>query len=203
MPPKWAYIDPTATSAASESNVRWAAFFVVIAGGAFAQLFATDIPGNQVFHTGLAFTVAAALLLPPELVVVVCVAQHVPEWLRQRYPWFIQSFNIANVVLSGLAAWSVRAALTRDGVHVGASAATTGVLVACVAALTCMLVNHALLARMLALPLRHQLSRNLDGLRMSHRLAGLQAFDFDTGLAIAEHHDYAAVLRPWYLMYGH
>ncbi len=37
--------------------------------------------------------------------------QHVPEWLRQRYPWFIQTFNIANVVLSGLAAWSVRAAL--------------------------------------------------------------------------------------------
>jgi len=92
------------TSTASEANVHWTYFAVILAGGALAQVFATQMPGNQVFHTGIAFSVAAALVLPPELVVVVCVAQHLPEWLRQRYPWFIESFNIANVVLSGLAA---------------------------------------------------------------------------------------------------
>jgi diguanylate cyclase (GGDEF)-like protein len=185
-----AVLAAAATSVASESNVRWTVFFVVVAGGAFAQLFATEIPGNQVFHTGLAFTVAAALLLPPELVVVVCVAQHVPEWLRQRYPWFIQSFNIANVVLSGLAAWSVRAALTRDGVHVGASAATTGVLVACLAAVTYVLVNHALLARMLRVARGYDVSASglfsLDGLIADGVVAAV-----GVGIAFALLHSWA------------
>jgi diguanylate cyclase (GGDEF)-like protein len=153
-----AVVATAATSAASEAHVRWEVFLAIVAGGALAQVFATHTPGNQVFHTGLAFSVAAALLLPPELVVVVCVLQHVPEWLRQRYPWFIQSFNIANVVLSGLAAWAVRAALGADGLHVGASALTSDVLVASAAAATFVLVNHALLARMLRLARGHDLS---------------------------------------------
>jgi diguanylate cyclase (GGDEF)-like protein len=156
------------TSIASEGSVRWTAFAAILAGGALAQIFATHVPGNQVFHTGIAFSVAAALLLPPELVVVVCAAQHLPEWLRQRYPWFIQAFNIANVVLSGLAAWSVRAVFARDGVHVTASASTSSVLVASVAAVTFVLFNHAVLARMLRLARGHDLSASglftLDGL---------------------------------------
>jgi diguanylate cyclase (GGDEF)-like protein len=143
---------------ASPAHARWSFFVALLVAGALAQLFATHIPGNQVFHTGIAFSVAAALLLPPELVVVVCVAQHVPEWIRQRYPWFIQGFNISNVVLSGLAAWSVRAAFAHDGVHMTASATTSDVLVACAAAVTFVLVNHALLARMLRLARGHDLS---------------------------------------------
>jgi diguanylate cyclase (GGDEF)-like protein len=146
------------TATAPMHHVRWPVFAAVLAGGAFAQLFATHTSGNQVFHTGIAFSVAAALLLPPELVVVVCVVQHVPEWLRQRYPWFIQSFNIANVVLSALAAWSVRAVFARDGVHVTASAATSGVIAAAAVAVTFVLVNHAMLARMLRLARGHDLS---------------------------------------------
>ena len=153
-----AVVAAAASSAASESQYSWTVFVAVLGGGALAQIFATHVPGNQVFHTGLAFSVAAALLLPPQLVVVVCVLQHLPEWLRQRYPWFIQSFNIANVVLSGLAAWSVRACFVRDGVHVGGGAATAGVLVAACAAATFVLVNHALLARMLRLARGHDLS---------------------------------------------
>jgi diguanylate cyclase (GGDEF)-like protein len=153
-----AFVAAGATSTVPYSDVSWTVFAAVLAGGALAQLFATHTAGNQVFHTGLAFSVAAALLLPPELVVVVCVLQHVPEWLRQRYPWFIQGFNIANVVLSGLAAWSVRAAFARDGVHVTPSAATAGVIAASAAAVTFVLVNHALLARMLRLARGHDVS---------------------------------------------
>lgn len=156
------------STTASTSHVRWSLFAAVLAGGALAQFFATHQPGNQVFHTGLAFSIAAALLLPPELVVVVCVAQHLPEWARQRYPWFIQTFNIANVVLSGLAAWCVRAAFVRDGVRVTSSAAATEVLVASVAAVMFVLVNHAVLARMLRLARGHDRSASglfsLDGL---------------------------------------
>jgi diguanylate cyclase (GGDEF)-like protein len=146
------------TSMDSTSHVRWTIFAAVLGGGGLAQLFATHTAGNQVFHTGLAFSVVAALLLPPELVVVVCVAQHLPEWARQRYPWFIQSFNIANVVLSGLAAWSVRAAFAHDGVRMDASATVSSVVVAAAAGVTFVLVNHALLARMLRLARGHDLS---------------------------------------------
>ena len=163
-----AVVAAAATSTVSYDHVDWPIFGAVLAGGALAQVFATHTSGDQVFHTGLAFSVAAALVLPPELVVVVCVLQHVPEWLRQRYPWFIQGFNIANVVLSGLAAWSVRAAFAGQGVHVTAAATTAGVVAASVAALTFVLVNHALLARMLRLARGHDLSASglftLDGL---------------------------------------
>jgi diguanylate cyclase (GGDEF)-like protein len=179
-----------ASSAASQAHVRWEVFVAVLAGGAIAQVFATHTPGNQVFHTGLAFSVAAALLLPPELVVVVCVLQHVPEWLRQRYPWFIQSFNIANVVLSGLAAWSVRATFAHNGVHVGVSAVTSDVLVASCAAATFVLVNHALLARMLRLARGHDLSASglfsLDGLIQDGVVAGV-----GVGIAFALLHSWA------------
>ncbi len=143
------------TTTAPLGDVRWGLFAAVLVGGSVAQLFASRTPGNQVFHTGTAFSVAAALVLPPELVVVVCAAQHVPEWLRQRYPWFVQSFNIANVVLSALAAWSMRAVFARNGVHVTAAATPSAVLVALSAALTFVLVNHAMLARMLRLARGH------------------------------------------------
>jgi diguanylate cyclase (GGDEF)-like protein len=139
------------TTTASMGDVRWGLFAAVLAGGAVAQLFAAQTPGNQVFHTGIAFTVAAALLLPPELVVVVCVTQHVPEWARKRYPWFVQGFNIANVTLSALAAWSMRTVFARNGMHVAGVATTSEVLVALATAATFVLVNHAMLARMLRL----------------------------------------------------
>jgi diguanylate cyclase (GGDEF)-like protein len=134
---------------------RWVDLGVVLAGGALAQLFAVHMPANQIFHTGLAFTVAAALLLPPELFVLVCVAQHVPEWVRQRYPWYIQSFNIANCTVSGLAVWATREGATSIGVDSGIG--TAGVAVAVCAAAVYVLVNHTLLARMLRLARDHEL----------------------------------------------
>jgi diguanylate cyclase (GGDEF)-like protein len=185
-----AFAAAAATSTVPYGDVSWAVFAGLLAGGALAQLFATHTAGNQVFHTGLAFSVAAALLLPPELVVVVCALQHVPEWLRQRYPWFIQGFNIANVVLSGLAAWSVRAAFARDGVHVTASAEEAGVIAACVAAMTLVLVNHALLARMLRLARGHKVSASglftLDALIQDGVVAAV-----GVGLAFALLHSWA------------
>jgi diguanylate cyclase (GGDEF)-like protein len=163
-----AAIAAAVSTTAPLGDVRWTIFLTLLVAGCVAQFFAAYTAGNQVFHTGLAFSVAAALLLPPQLVVVVCVAQHVPEWLRQRYPWFIQSFNIANVVLAGLAAWLVRESFVKDGVDVTASATTAAVVAASAAAFTFVLVNHVLLARMLRLARGHDLSASglftLDGL---------------------------------------
>jgi diguanylate cyclase (GGDEF)-like protein len=126
---------------------------LLVAGGV-AQARATHIAGNQVFHTGLAFTVAAALLLPPAALILFCLAQHVPEWIRQRYPWYIQTFNVSNATLSALAAWAVYHGLPigasgpDESVRVGAAVAAAGAFVA---------VNHTLLAVMLRLARGHSL----------------------------------------------
>ena len=63
-------------------------------------------PGNQSYHTTGVFLVAGALLLPPELVALMATVQHVPDWLKRRLPFHIQTFNIANYTLSAMAAWA-------------------------------------------------------------------------------------------------
>ena len=72
-------------------------------------------PRDQSYHTTIVFLIPAALLLPPELVALMGVVQHIPEWLKVRYPWYIQGFNIANYTLNGLAAWAAVAASSRAG----------------------------------------------------------------------------------------
>src|SRR5262245_25245403 len=79
-----------------------AALLGVIA--AVAQMFVVVTPRNQSYHLTPGIVVAAAILLPPPLIAVVVVAQHLPEWLKERYAWFIQSFNIANYTLAAIAA---------------------------------------------------------------------------------------------------
>ena len=123
----------------------WAAFVVLSACAALAQLFVVRTTRDQSYHTSTAFLIAGALLLPPELVVLMGVVQHVPEWLKHRYPWYIQSFNICNYTLDGLAAWwdgeprpRARARLGERGPR----AAVAG-LAACVVFVG---LNHALMA---------------------------------------------------------
>ncbi|HLY95519.1 MAG TPA: GGDEF domain-containing protein [Gaiellaceae bacterium] len=138
-----------ASLASSWGSPRWADFAVVLVAAAAAQLFAARMGGNQGFHTGLAFTVTAALLFPPELVALVCIGQHIPDWIRHRYRWYIQTFNIANYVLSGMAAWAVRRGLASGGYDATAHMHTSAVVAAACAGAAFVLMNHALLARML------------------------------------------------------
>ena len=123
------------------------AFAVLASLAAAAQLFAIPTGRNQRFHTAVVFIVAAALLLPPELVAAMAVLQHVPEWLRERIrPWYVQSFNICNYTLNALAAWGV-AQLVGGTVNT----ALTGFA----AAATFVALNHAALATMLYLARGH------------------------------------------------
>ena len=59
---------------------------------------------NQSYQTSIVFLIPAALLLPPELVALVPVVQHLPDWLKNRTVWYIQIFNISNYTLAILAA---------------------------------------------------------------------------------------------------
>lgn len=169
-----------ASGFAAPGNVRWADFAALLGVGALAQVFATQTHSSQVFHTGLVFTVAAALVLPPQLVVAVAVGQHLPEWARQRYPWYIQSFNIANFILGGLGAWAVRHAFADHG-YALARGGTSGMVAALCAGAAFIAVNHLLLARMLRLARGHELAEtglfSLDGLVTDLALAA-------TGVAV-------------------
>jgi diguanylate cyclase (GGDEF)-like protein len=139
----------TATVAVSlrPGELDWRDLGVLLMAAAAAQYFAEHGPANQVFHGGMAFTVAAVLLLPPEQAVLVCIVQHLPEWARQRYPWYIQTFNIANYALSALVASGVWNALHGHAAGTG----SRDVLAAAGSGAVFVVVNHAQLALMLKL----------------------------------------------------
>lgn len=122
--------------------------FAVLAGSAaIAQLYVVVTPRHQAYHASMVFMIAATLVLPPGLVVLVGVVAHVPEWLKLRYPWFIQVFNLANFTLDGLAAWGVARLVMRAPVHGDLRFALAG-FAACVVFVA---LNHLLLSTMLLL----------------------------------------------------
>lgn len=84
-----------------------AAFAALSALAAAAQLFRVDAPSRHSYHTTPAFLLAAVLLLDPSLLVPLGLLILLPEWLRYRYPWYIQTFNIATYLLNILGAWAV------------------------------------------------------------------------------------------------
>ena len=127
------------------TNERWRELALLVVGAAIAHYFVVHTPSNQVFHVGLAFTVAGALVLPPRLVVLLCVVQHLSDWAKERYPWYIQLFNISNYLLAALAAHEATA-LAGTSVATSEWSAPLAGVGGCVAFVA---VNHVLLARML------------------------------------------------------
>jgi diguanylate cyclase (GGDEF)-like protein len=126
---------------------HWLLFTVLTTCAMAAQLFVVLEPGHQSRCTTSVFFVAGALLLPLHLVALMCVLAHIPEWARHRYPWYIQTFNIANWVCASSAVYYIaRAALDRNHLE---SQFKTLAAAGAIAAVACALVNHALLAQML------------------------------------------------------
>src|SRR6267142_4308122 len=81
----------------------WSSFLILASAAAVARLFAVRTPADQTYHADIAFLIPAALILPPELLVLVPIVQHVPEWLKMRYRWYLQTFNILDYSLSAMA----------------------------------------------------------------------------------------------------
>jgi diguanylate cyclase (GGDEF)-like protein/putative nucleotidyltransferase with HDIG domain len=130
------------------TNHAWGTFAFLAAAAALTQLFVVWTPRNQSYHTSMVFLLPAVLLLPPELFVLVPLVQHVPEWLKERYAWYVQTFNIANYTLASLAAYGARNGVL-GAVH-GHAHLREG-LGYTAAALAFVLVNHVLLAPMMRL----------------------------------------------------
>jgi len=130
------------------SGEELAAFAVLSGLAAAAQLFKVDAPNRHSYHTTPAFLLAATLLLEPSLLVPLSLLILLPEWLRYRYPWYIQTFNIATYLLNMLAAWAVcHLVAGGSGLVVSWQAA----LAVGLAAMTFSLTNHLMVGLVLRL----------------------------------------------------
>src|SRR5919197_2042068 len=122
----------------------WTAFLTLPSAAAVARLFAVRTPADQTYHADVVFLIPAALMLPPELLPLVAIVQHVPEWLKMRYRWYIQSFNICIWAVATMGAWLFgrRLVLDSHGISNDSLRIAVAGLVGCV---VLVLVNHAML----------------------------------------------------------
>ena len=125
------------------------AFAILLPLTAVAPLFRVAVGRNYSLHTGPAFIVAGALVLHPAMVLALVAALVVPQLVRERFPWYVHLFNVANYTLSALAASFAVEAVGAEGDDLRFALAGLAATVAFV------LVNHALLAVMLRLGRGH------------------------------------------------
>jgi diguanylate cyclase (GGDEF)-like protein/putative nucleotidyltransferase with HDIG domain len=154
----------------------WLTFAVLATAATVAHVFPVKSPRNQMYHTSVVFLVAAALLLPPELIVLIPIVQTVPEWLKERYPWPIQGFNISNYTLDSLAAWGVADLINRHGASVISDSDARFAVAGLAAAVAFVAVNHVLVAIILKLGRRHSFRES--------GLFGVEAISVDVVLTI-------------------
>jgi diguanylate cyclase (GGDEF)-like protein len=134
----------------------WPTFFILGSIAATAQLFVVRMPRlSQSYHTTIVFLLPTAMLLPPELVALVGLVTHIPEWLKTRSTWYIQVFNICNWTLAMLTAYaSFHAILGREP---GSGSDFRLALAGFAAAVALVGANHLLMAPMLHLARGHSL----------------------------------------------
>ena len=123
----------------------WRAFACFAAAAALSQLFIGRSSTSHAYETVAVFIVAAALVLPPELVVLVPIVQHVPEWLRQRYPWNIEASSISCATLAAFGSWAA-AALVLGGDSLASAGTAKVALAGSLAAVTFVFIDHGLIA---------------------------------------------------------
>ena len=124
----------------------WGAFACFAAAAAITQLLVSRSSSSRHAQESLAvFIVAAALVLPPELVVLIPLAQHVPEWLKQRYSLTVQAASISCATLAAFASWGA-ADLVLHGNGLSASPTSKIALAGALAGTTFVLVDHGLVA---------------------------------------------------------
>jgi diguanylate cyclase (GGDEF)-like protein/putative nucleotidyltransferase with HDIG domain len=125
----------------------WLEFAVLATCVAIAQFFVVRTPGNKSYHTTGVFLIAAALLLPPGLLALVPLIQHIPEWLRSRWTWYVQSFNILVYTIATMGAWFAAELVFRSGGLIE-NADVRFALAGTAAAVVLVVLNTSLLAPM-------------------------------------------------------
>src|SRR5438874_8889849 len=127
----------------------WVTFAILATGAATARLFSVRTPHNQAYHADVVFLIAAVLLLPPQLVAPLGAISMIPEWLKYRYRWLLQTFNICNHTIDVMAAWGVAYAISHS--HLVGNHQVLLAFAGAAASIVYVALNHGLLAVMLRL----------------------------------------------------
>lgn len=130
-------------------SVDWALLGFLLVGAMTAQYFTVVTPKHQHYYLTPAFFFASVVLQHPLIFALVVALGHVPEWLKVKYRWYIQSFNIAAHTLAGFAGKAVLALLV--GAERIPPANMRGIVTVLAAASTYILVNHLLVGIVLVL----------------------------------------------------
>jgi diguanylate cyclase (GGDEF)-like protein/putative nucleotidyltransferase with HDIG domain len=138
---------PAVAHLSSETH-GWITFAIFGCAAAITQLFPVHTPKNNAFTPSIVFMLPAAFLLPPELIALMPIVMHLPEWLKVRYPWFMQTFNISNHMINLFAAWGLSRLVLN---YVPGSDAQKWALAGFVASLAYVILNHSIVAVMLRL----------------------------------------------------
>ncbi len=126
----------------------WLEFGLLATSVAVAQFFVVRTPGNKSYHTTGVFLIAAALLVPPALLALIPLIQHVPEWLRSRGTWYVQSFNLMVFTIATMSAWGA-AHVVQGADGLIASDDVRFALSGTAAAVVLVVLNSALIAPMI------------------------------------------------------
>ncbi len=137
-------LDATLLARLRSGTSGWYAFACFAVAAAITQLSVTRSSSSHNNETVAVFIVAAALVLPPELVILVPIAQHLPEWLKQRYTWTAQASSISCATLASFGAWGMADLVLKGHGLTGGryEIALAGLL----AAATFVFVDHSLVA---------------------------------------------------------
>jgi diguanylate cyclase (GGDEF)-like protein/putative nucleotidyltransferase with HDIG domain len=138
---------PAVAHLSSETH-GWITFAIFGCAAAITQLFPVHTPKNNAFTPSIIFMLPAAFLLPPELIALMPIVMHLPEWLKVRYPWFMQTFNISNHMINLFAAWGLSRLVLN---YVPGSEAQKWAIAGFVASLAYVILNHSIVAVMLRL----------------------------------------------------
>lgn len=103
----------------SPARFDWHAFAILTSLATLSQLYKTEAPNHVVFYVTPVFLFASVLLLDPALYVLLCVTYNLVEWVKARIvggehlrAWYIQPFNIASDIITGLSAYWVYGVLS-------------------------------------------------------------------------------------------
>ncbi|GAB4407214.1 MAG: hypothetical protein Kow00123_20140 [Anaerolineales bacterium] len=139
----------SAAAVAPPRDVDWALLGFLLVGAMTAQYFTVVTPKHQHYYLTPAFFFASIVLQDPVTFAIVVAVGHVPEWLKVKYRWYIQSFNIAGHTLAGFAGKATLALLV--GANRIPAPTMTGIGAVLAAACVYILVNHLLVGIVLML----------------------------------------------------
>ncbi len=125
------------------NQVRWSQFGVLALAvlAALAQVFKVDGPTERSSYNIAWLIYGFSLVsLGIQASLLIILAAHLAEWARHRYPWFIQTFNIAVYALAAIAAYFVYLLINPSGIP----ADFQGALGVLMLVLTFTFVNHLL-----------------------------------------------------------